>query len=231
MPELGRDIAANRATEGTAKSVANKSKISGTHSERARGRPKGSRNLPKALIPKELANEFLGVVRDLLPAEYYDEMKAAIRTGKNISTLSEAKILLKLMGPPIWMRLIQESKPVQVNPTFDPDLADEIGGQPQSGVQPFDKDLNERLKVMIQMMQFVDKLEKNDEATNTDTKPILEIFARRGINAARIDFVTNPEPRSVGGNTDGIGRESVEFRAIPSEVPERQIVVSDNEQG
>ena len=223
-------VSANRATEGGAKSVATQSKATEVKSERARGRPKGSRNQPKALIPKDLANEFLGVVKDLLPAEYYDEMKAAIRTGKNISTLSEAKILLKLMGPPIWMRLIQESKQKPAVPTFDPDLADEIGAEPASGVQPFDKDLNERLKVMIQMMQFVDKLEKNDEATNSDTKPILEIFARRGINAARIDFVTNPEPRLVGGNSDGIGRESVEFRAIPSEIPERQIDVQDNEQ-
>lgn len=232
MPVTGRDIASNRPTEGVRRGAVNESKTTGTRQERARGRgrPKGARNAPKALIPKELANEFLGVVKDLIPGEYYAEMKAAIRNGKNISTLNEAKILLKLMGPPIWMRLIQESKPVQVMPTFDTDLESEIGGQPQSGVQPFDKDLNERLKVMIQMMQFVDKLEKNDEATDNSQKPILEVFARRGIDAARIDFITNPELRSVGRNTDGTGRESFEFRAIPSEVPERQVVLQDSEQ-
>jgi hypothetical protein len=233
MVESGRSRAANRPTENARlqpNSVANISKLSKTHSERKRGRPPGSRNQPKALIPKEMANEFLGVVKDLLPAEYYDDMKAAIRSGKNISTTSEAKILLKLMGPPVWMRLIQESRPVTVVPQFDPELEEEIGSAPQTGVQPFDKDLNERIKVLIQLMQFVSKLEQNDEATNTDQKPILEVFARRGIDAARIDFITNPELRTVGGNVDGTGRGSLEFRAIPSEVPERQIDVPDSQQ-
>jgi len=220
----------SRPTEG-AKSVATNHKGNEIRSERKRGRPTGSKNKPKALIPKELASDFLGVIKDMLPPEYYADMRDAIRNGKNISTISEAKILLKLMGPPVWLRLIEESRPIQEPPSdFDDDLADEIGYEPQSKVRPFDKDLNERLKVMLQIMQFISKIESEEDESDSSQKPILEIIARRGINSERVKFLVGIESGDVGGNTDGTGRVSIGARTVSGEVPERQIDVSDSQQ-
>ena len=223
-----------RPTEGMVTAANKSAKANATLAARRRGRPRGSRNKPKALIPKEIATEFLGVVRELLPEEYYKEMRDAIRTGKNISTLNEAKILMKLMGPPIWKRLIDEAsgRGAEEEEVFDPDLAAEIGAVSSGKSKAFDKDLDERIKVYINLMTFVDKLEKqSDEGANSKEEPILKVFARRGIDAARIDFVANPELRLVGGDIDGTGRGSAEIRAIPSQVPERQINIQDNVQG
>lgn len=219
--------------EGQKRTVMQMSKLSETHSEqkRGRGRPAGSKNKPSQLIPKELAAEFLGVVKEILPEEYYKEMRDAIRKGKNISTLNEAKIMLKLMGPPIWKRLIEEanSKP-QLPPGFDPDLEDELGDIPQQS-SAFAKDLDERIKVWMNMAALVERLEKSDEAAHSGTEPILEVFAKRGIDAGRIEFITNTVARNLGGNSDGDRRGTIEVRAIPAQVAERPLDVQDWEQG
>src|SRR5688572_26977760 len=101
---------AHRDTEG-GYSVSTTAKSNEIRKNRAGpGRPKGSKNRAKGLIPKELASEFLDVVKQILPREHYEEMRRAVIDGKSISTLSEAKITLKLMGPPIWKRLIAEGR-------------------------------------------------------------------------------------------------------------------------
>jgi hypothetical protein len=236
MSEEGPTARANpaaRPTEGgVVHSVANKSKLSKTHSERKRGRPKGSKNKPKALITKEVASQLLGVVKQTLPPELYEEMKQAVRSGKNISTVNEAKILMKLMGPPVWQRLIEEAdQKVQPPRDFDPDLEDEIDMQPEQSVTPFNKDLNERIKVYIGLMQFVDKMERNDsDESDTDKKPVLEIFARKGVDGGRVDLLLGYQPGSMGGNADGTERETIEVGAIPDKLPERPLDVQDSEQ-
>lgn len=223
----------HRPTEGGNNTVAttHKKQVRAAEVTRGRGRPKGSRNKPKALIGKEVASELLGVVKQTLPPELYDEMKEAVKSGKNISTLNEAKILMKLMGPPVWQRLIEESK-ARIQPSFevyDPDLAEEIGPQ-ESQTKPFDKDLNERLKVLLQVMQFVDKLEKDAEGTHTSAQPVIEIFARRGIRAGRIDFISQDLSGSVGGSADGVRRVGPESGTVSVEFPEGQIDLQDSEQ-
>lgn len=223
--------AAPRDTEGKS-TLATKTKSGETHKERKRGRPKGSKNKPKALIPKEVANDLLGVVKQTLPPELYDEMKQAVKSGKNISTINEARILMKLMGPPVWQRLIEEVQPKKAAVIdADPDLIDEIGPLPGDEQGGFDKDLNERLKVLINLMQFVAKLEQqeDDQSSNTE-KPILEIIARRGLDSERIKFLVGVESSDVGGSADGTGRAEGSIRAISDKVPERQIDISNSEQ-
>lgn len=225
--------AAPRSTEGGVEhSVSNKAKLSSTHSERKRGRPAGSKNKPKALITKEVASELLGIVKQTLPPELYEEMKEAVRSGKNISTINEAKILMKLMGPPIWQRLIEEAnQKAQMPRDFDPDLEDELGDDlPSDNVTPFNKDLNERIKVYMGLMQFVDKMERSEDQSDNSAKPILEIFARRGVDGSRVDFLIGGIAQSVGGNPDGTGRDAIESGAIPSEVLERPLDLSHSKQ-
>ena len=224
---------ASRSTEGgVERTIANKTKHGETHSERKRGRPKGSKNKPKALITKEVASELLGVVKQTLPPELYEEMKEAVRSGKNISTINEAKILMKLMGPPIWQRLIEEAnQKAQMPKDFDPDLEDELGDDlPTDNVTPFNKDLNERVKVYMGLMQFVDKMERQDDQSDNSAQPILEIFARRGVNGERVDFLIGGIAQSVGGDSDGTGRKAIEPRTVSGEVSERPLDVSDSQQ-
>jgi hypothetical protein len=222
--------AAPRATEGKS-SVQTKVKSKGTHQERKRGRPKGSKNKPKALIPREVANDLLGVVKQTLPPELYQEMKDAVRSGKNISTINEARILMKLMGPPVWQRHIEEVHPkAPIATDIDPDLQDEIGGMPGEQPAGFDKDLNERLKVLINLMQFVAKLEQSDDQSDSSTKPILEIIARRGLDGGRIGILIGDQSGVVGRDSDGVGRPEGGVGAVSGELSERQIDVSDSEQ-
>jgi hypothetical protein len=231
QPTARREPAARPTEGGVEHSVANKTKLSGTHTERkrGRGRPKGSKNKPKALIDRDTAKELLGVVKTTLPPELYDEMEQAVKSGKNIATINEAKILMKMMGPAVWARLIEEAKPAPVAIDLPPDMADEIGPiEPET--KGFDKDLNERLKIYLQIMQFVDKLEKNDEGADNSAKPILEVFARKGLGAARIDFIANELSGDMGGNADGTGRAEPSARAIPDSVSERPLDVPDYEQ-
>jgi hypothetical protein len=221
----------SRDTEGRHHTPKHDYKAAETQGQRSRGRPKGSRNQPKALIPKEHANEILGLMKDMLPPEHFAEMRDAIRKGKNISTIHEAKILMKLMGPPVWMRLAREgTTPEEVVADMDDDLVQEIGASPKPKVQPFDKDLTERIKVLMGLIQLVDRMEKDDEGTNNSAQPIIEIFAGRGISGARFTDLTGRQRSLVGGNTDGTGGETITIRALPDTIPQRSIDVQDSEQ-
>ena len=234
QPTARREPSARPTEGGFQQGKSGKHKQAETQWERnrGRGRPKGSKNKPKALITKEIASELLGVVRQTLPPELYEEMKEAVRNGKNISTINEAKILMKLMGPPIWQRLIEEANQKPPMPSgFDPDLEDELGDDlPNSNVTPFNKDLNERVKVYMGLMQFVDKMERADDQPNNTAKPILEIFARRGVDGSRVDFLIGGIAQSVGGDADGTGRDAIEPRTVSGQVPERPLDVQDSQQ-
>jgi hypothetical protein len=208
---------ANRVTEQKnirERSAANfEHKLNEQRGERKRGgRPIGAKNKPKGLMPKDFANEFLGVIKDILPAEYYQEMKDAVRTGKNISTATEAKITLKLMGPAIWRRLIDEGKVSE-------------DGEPKE----FARDLTERLKVYMSLMGFIEKVDDAPEGHNTQ-KPIFEVFAKRGTDGGRLKVLVGYESGSVGGSADGVGGASDSVGAIPDTVSERHVYISDSEQ-
>jgi len=112
----------------------------------------------------------------------------------------------------------------------DPDMADEIGPvEPET--KPFDKDLSERIKVLLQVMQFVSKLESDEQGADNTAKPILEVFARRGVGAARIDFIANELPGDLGRNVNGTGRPESGIRTVSGELPEGPLDVPDSEQG
>jgi hypothetical protein len=197
-----------------------------TRAERSKGgRPKGSKTKPKGLIPLELADKFLDSVRPLLPVEHYEEMKAAVKGGKNISTVTEAKIMLKLMGPSLMRRLIDEYDP---DKGIDPEILAETGPREIE----FKKDTNERLKVWMDLLGIVNKMENIEDAAagHNKAKPLTEITIKRGLDAGRLAILVGSEPSSMGGDGDGIGRETVTVRAIPDSVFERPFDVQDSEQ-
>lgn len=225
MDVIPRRSSASRDTEHGS-SVSTFDKMAET--KRQRGRPKGAKNKPKGLMPASVAYEFLGVVKDLVPQEYYEEMKRAIKDGKSISTVTEAKITLKLMGPAIWRRLIDEAK--QKKRVIDKDLVDEI--QVEDEPMEFAKDVTERLKVYQSLLQFIDKLERaDDEGASSKTQQHIEILARRGIDSDRLRILVGIESGDMGRIVDGTGREVIEARAVSDTILERQVSLSDSEQG
>ncbi len=224
--------AAPRETEGRSLSAETQLKATETRRERLnaggedqtpkklRGRPKGSRTRPKGIITKEVATELLGIVKDILPEEYYTEMKSAVRNGKNISTLTEAKILMKLMGPPLWIKLIEEATPKSTQVQgVDDDLAAEIGDIGEES--PGTKETNERIKIMMQLIQLVARLEESDETANNTEKPFLEIVARRGLDSERFNVLIGVQSGGVVGNADRDRGTEDSIRAIPDTLSER----------
>ncbi len=105
MPSIKGQTDTTRAREGGLTNqtesavISQKSLETQTERRRGRGRPAGATNKEKGLVPKDLADKFLDSVKPLLPKEHYEEMKLAVKNGKTISTVNEAKIVLKLLGP------------------------------------------------------------------------------------------------------------------------------------
>ena len=217
-----------RDSEGGKQFVASRTfKAKETKAVRRLGRPVGSKSKPKGLVPMELADKFLDSVKPLLPPEHYQQMKDAVRNGKNISSIAEAKIMLKLMGPALMRRLINE---YSTDGEIDPELEAEIGVKKQI---TFDRDTNERLKVWMDLLKIVLDLEEKENAAtgHYQKKPLQEATIRRGIDPGRIKLLIGFESGSVGGNVNGDRGEALAIRAVSDSLSERQSDISNNEQG
>jgi hypothetical protein len=222
MASILRQTAAARSTEGGATSVSSLARSAET--KRQRGRPKGAKNTPKPILPKQLALELVDAIRPMVTEEQYLEMSAAVKAGKGVSTLSEAKIMLKLMGPSLMKRLIEEQNP---NAGVDPELLKELGPREIE----FKKDTNERINVWMRLLELVYKMETKEDAStgHNQKKPLVEIFAKRGFDSGRLAIHVNTEPIAMGGDVDGIGREAISARTVSDKLPERPFYVQDSE--
>lgn len=225
----GSQEAANRSTEAGnhVSQVARQEKGKAVQAVRRGGRPKGSKSKPKGILPTEVAKELLGIIRPLLPVKEYEEIQAAIKEGKSISTLKEMKIMMALMGPPIWKRLIEENKAPDSD--LDPELEDELGGSPE--LREFQRDTSERLKIFKDLGLAIHKMELDIESgTDNSKKPVFEVYTRSGVDAGRFAVYVDSQQRGMGGNGSGLGGPEDSFGAIPSELPERPERPEDSEQ-
>lgn len=203
-----------------------KAKSHGTQAERRRGRPKGSKNKAKEVLGKELALQLLDAVKPLVPDSHYQEMEAAIKQGKAMSTMQEARTMLMLMGPALMKRLVEEQDPTI---GMDPEMVKELGPQPVE----FRKDTNERLGVWMKLLDIVMKQEaKEADATQGHTKnqPLTSILVKRGLDAGRLAIHLGDISVTVGRDADGVGGKTSEIRTVSDTVPERQEYVPDSEQ-
>lgn len=199
---MPRNEVAVRSTEGP--------KPTPNESRKRVGRPKGSTNKPKSLVPKELANELLLLMKDQLPPEHFAYMKGVINEGKAISTKQELDTMLLLLGRNLYPFLIEETKP-----KLDED------GNP---VPPeFRKDVTERLKVWKSLLDTRAGIEKNEKPEEEGETPVLKLWASRSMEG-RVAVLVNgaapdgPEsvngghplpalpPGSPAGDDDGAGR-------------------------
>ncbi len=214
----------NRPTESP-RSFSSPVKMLETRAQRNRGRPAGSKNKPKGLIPAELAGSLLLQMKDMLPPEHYEYIRGVVRDGKAVSAKHEAQIMLLMLGRNLLPALLAEMKP---SANVDSEIAEELGVDRNAVSMPeFRRDVNERLKVWASILNLVMQAEKrDDEGADTKTKPIIEIFARRGVDGGRIKLLAGYESGSVGGDPDGTGGEAGSIGTISVPLPERPLSLS-----
>lgn len=173
---------AKRPTEGSraGSGEARATKIAAVR--RGRGRPAGVKNKSKSLIPTELAEQLLLKMESMVPPEHFKYLKGVIKDGKAVSTKQELDTLILLLNRNLWPALVSEGESIKVDDTpededGDPDA---IPAKKESG-PVFRKDVTERLKVLNSLLTLRHQIEKNENDPDDDRRPLLEIFASRGV--------------------------------------------------
>lgn len=219
MPNEGiPQNAAPRPTEGSRPTRAGSGK---------RGRPKGSKNKPKGILPVELANTILLEMKSMLPPEHYEYMRSVIRDGAAISTDRERDTLILLLGRNLYPALVMEGMGLdQENDEDDffddPDAADATPKKPEQKklkMPVFRKDVTERLKVLQSLLESKEKSERAN--TEPKDKPLLTIVGQSGIDASRLRVLVGIESRSVVGDADEAEQPANEIRTVSDTLPER----------
>lgn len=193
-----RNEVAVRSTEGP--------KPTPNESKKRRGRPKGSTNKPKSLVPKELANELLLIMKDQLPPEHFEYMKSVIKDGGAISTKQELDTMLLLLGRNLYPFLIKETQPELVLNSEGQPVVNEETGEVLVRQPEFRKDVTERLKVWKSLLDTRANIEKNEKPEDDGESPVLKLWASRGMQgrvAILMQGVTPDDPNANAGPDAG----------------------------
>lgn len=204
--KAARNEVAVRSTEGP-KPTENASRA-GRRGQRGPGRPKGSQNRPKGLVPKDLANEILLQMKEQLPAEHFDYMKGVIAEGKAISTKQELDTLILLLSRNLYGALIDEMRP----PAEPENLEDALELVKDTGStkpkQQFRRDVTERLKVLNSFLTLRNNIEKAEKPEDSGESPVVKLWAARGMQGRLAILVQGmtpdgPEPVPADRSRDG----------------------------
>jgi hypothetical protein len=211
-----------RETEG--RNVGVMASVKRTEIKKNRGRPIGSKNKPKSLIPSELANEMLVKLKPILPPEHYEYMRAVVKEGKVIAVERELDIIILLIGRQLWPAILTEMEGFDQPAAGEPANEDEAALVDDAAKAYFRKDVSERIKIWKDLVEVKLRNERaRDEAADNSKKPILEIFARRGLDRERLRIGIEHVSGDMGGSPDGTGREADEARDVPVALSERPI--------
>ena len=216
MPREGiPQNAAPRPTEGSRPERAGSGK---------RGRPKGSKNKPKGILPAELAHTMLLQLKGMLPPEHFEYMRGVIMDGKAISTQRELDTLIVLLGRNLYPALVMESMGMGQEESEDdffndPDAPESTAEQVVNNkmkMPVFRKDVTERLKVLQSLLAQKDKTERaNSEPKD---KQILTIIGRNGPDAERVRVLIGIESESVARVPDSSEQREDGSRTVSGEV-------------
>lgn len=202
-----------RETEGSKQTgaVSRTRNLSGE--KRGRGRPKGSTNKSKSLVPTELADKMLVAMQEVLPPEHYEYMKKVIKGGDVVSTERELDILILLLGRNLHPALIGEMVP-KSEPTFDEETG-EVTGETTNVV--FRKDVTERLKVLNSLLTLRHQVEKAKDTEKDGEQPLLTIVANRSLlDGGRLGILVGGLSGPMVGDADGTGRPTIPPRTVSS---------------
>lgn len=205
-----------RPTEGSRQTgaVARTRNLSGE--KRGRGRPAGSKNKSKSLVPTELASEMLLQFEGQIPPEHFEYLKKVIKGGDVVSTEKELDILIVLLGRNLHPALIGEMGGEEET-TEDP----ETGEITTSKKVVFRRDVTERLKVLNSLLSLRHQVEKNKEDGKDGKQPLLTIVADRNLlDGGRLGVLVGGVSGPMAGNTDGVGRPTIPPRTVSSPISE-----------
>ncbi len=181
----------------------------------ARGRPPGSQNKSRSLVPKEVGQRLLQHMEEQLSPEQFDYLKGVVKDGKQIDTKNEIDILIALLARNLYPAIISEMLPP------------EEGGL--GGV--LRKDVTDRLKIVQGLLNLRHQKDKTDDPDSTKSDTILTITAKRGLNLDRLGILVGQQSLSVERVPDGTGRQPDEIRALPDTLSERPFDAETGEQG
>lgn len=179
-----------------------------------RGRPIGSKNRPKGLVPAELTEKMLPMLAKQLSPESFEYVEGVIKHGRPIETKRELDVVIAMLARNIIPALINETLP------------EEAGG---SGGQ-YRKDVTERLKILNSFLTLRHQIEKTqDDGTKPGESVLLKLVGDRNI-AGRLGVLVGVQSGVLAGDTDGTGREANDLGAVPDQVPQRPLLGTSGEQ-
>lgn len=201
-----------RETEGSKQTgaVARTRNLSGE--KRGRGRPKGSTNKSKSLVPTELADQMLLQFEGVIPAEHFNYLKSVVKGGGVVSTERELDILILLLGRNLHPALVAE-----MGGEVETIVDEETGQVSTARKVVFRRDVTERLKVLQGLLSLRHQVEKNKDDGKDGEQPLLKIVADRSLlDGGRIGILVGRVSGDVAGDSDGIGRLSIPSGTVPS---------------
>lgn len=220
----GKGVAV-RSTEGMNRDTASVYKATETKNQRQRGRPKGSLNKPKALIPKDMALTILDKMEPMMEKEEYDYHKSVILHGKKVAVERELDILILLLRSQMVPALISELEGEQL-PEGVEDTQEGVIKMPE-----FRKDVTERLKVLISLIELKARQERLKDDGPTSDNPIAKIFINRNIGTDRLRIAIESQPGDMGGSANESESGTYEIRNVSDSVLERPIALPGRSEG
>lgn len=228
-----RAIAVPRSTEGHRANPGEMRIHKSSETARSRGRPTGSKNKSKSIVPKEVANEILDKLKPVLPQEHYDYMRGVIAQGKKVNIERELDVIIMLLNRQLIPAIIVETDGEAMD--IDPEIAEELKLNQSSStlkMPAFSKSVSERLKVVQSFMDMKLRLERQkDENKQEREQPILTVFAKRGLDIDRLGIIASAVPSGVGGGADNVKWTTDTARAVSDTVPQRQVIEQGGSQG
>lgn len=200
-----------RSTEGAKRTgaVARTRNLSGE--KRGRGRPPGSKNKSKSLVPSELAEQMLIQFEGVIPPEHFTYLKKVVKGGEVVSTERELDILILLLGRNLHPALISEMGGEE-EIDIDPDTGEVLGTTKKV---VFRRDVTERLKVLNSLLTLRHQVEKSKDTEKDGEQPLVKIVADRNLLAnGRLGILVGQVPGSMAGNADDAGRSAVQIGAV-----------------
>ena len=221
-----KEQATRRSTEGSRPGAVARGKGPQTASaRRGPGRPRGSKNKPKSLIPADIASQLLDVMKERLPGEHYEYMRGVIQKGEAISTIREVDMLITLVRGSLMPYLAMEALPQPVLDADGEPVLDEKTGEPLARFPGIDRDVTDRLKLLNSLLSLKDTVErrKKDEDDEDSQPLIVKVFNARGIlsDGGRLAFLAGGSG-DLAGDADGTGRPAIPARTVSGPVVERQ---------
>lgn len=214
--------AERRPTEGSREGAVARGKGPETAARR-RGRPAGSKNKPKSLIPAEIAHQLLDLMKERLPGEHYEYMKGVIVKGEAISTEREVDMLITLVRGSLMPYLAMEALPVPILDDEGEPVLDEESGEPRMHFPGINRDVTDRLKLLNSLIGLKDTIEKRKADPDDDKEHVLlKVVASKQLDAGRLALLAGFQPGGLAGDADGTRRLDAGPRTVSGEVAERQ---------